>query len=185
MFFTSFSFFSYFSSNLRSLVISGNRNLRELYKASFSGIGNENALSIRILDNGLERLRAHTFKFVLFYLFVKFIFVFQNLIWKRNLLNILLFYRNAQNLRELIVEDRCYEVEANAFAGISRLDFLTLKGVCTLEAGAFQNTSRIHQLQIVDSSLTQLPKNAFVELSHVNQVRQYSLNSSIHLSFYF
>ncbi|KAF7636053.1 hypothetical protein Mgra_00004502, partial [Meloidogyne graminicola] len=87
---------------LRILVIKGNKSLRELYKTSFSGIGNEYPLSIKIMDNSLERIRAFTFK-------------------------------NVENLRELIIEERCFELETNSLATISRIDFLTLRGVCSIE----------------------------------------------------
>ena len=43
-------------------------------------------------------------------------------------------FRNAHNLRELSLEDRCVTIERDGLAAISRLDFLTLKGVCVLGA---------------------------------------------------
>ncbi|CAK5040938.1 unnamed protein product [Meloidogyne enterolobii] len=125
---------------LRVLVLKGNKGLRELYKTAFSGIGNEHPLSIKIMDNALERVRAFAFK-------------------------------NVENLRELIIEERCFELETNSLATITRVDFLTLKGVCSLEVGVFLNSSRLHQVIIVDSALSQLPKDGFAELSHLNQLQ--------------
>uniref|UniRef100_A0A915D5P7 LRRNT domain-containing protein n=1 Tax=Ditylenchus dipsaci TaxID=166011 RepID=A0A915D5P7_9BILA len=124
---------------LRLISIVHNPKLKELYKASFSGIGNQHSLIIHIKHNAIERIRAHTFK-------------------------------NANNLRELIVEDKCFEVESLAFASISKVDFLTVKGACVIEEKAFQNTSRVHNLSILDSSLDIKPKT-FAELNHVNQIQ--------------
>ncbi|KAL7075904.1 hypothetical protein ACQ4LE_004600 [Meloidogyne hapla] len=125
---------------LRVLVLKGNKGLRELYKTAFSGIGNQYPLSIKIMDNALERVRAFAFK-------------------------------NVENLRELTIEERCFELETSSLAEITRVDFLTLRGVCSLEAGVFQNSSRLHQVIIVDSALSQLPKDGFAELSHLNQLQ--------------
>lgn len=47
---------------LRFISINGNPNLRELYKASFSGIGNEHSMRIHIKNNALSRIRSLTFK---------------------------------------------------------------------------------------------------------------------------
>ncbi|KAL3120661.1 hypothetical protein niasHT_007953 [Heterodera trifolii] len=108
---------------LRLLVIRGNKSLRELHKASFSAIGNEQSLSIQIADNAIERIRSFAFK-------------------------------NAQNLRELSIEERCFELESCALGAISRLDFVTL-----------------HGLNIAASSLNKLPRNGFAELSYISQLQ--------------
>lgn len=79
-------------------------------------------------------------------------------------------FRNAHDLRELSLEDHCFEVETNAFAGVEKCDFLNIKGACLIEANAFQNSSRIYSLNIVDSSLD-LQRDTFARLYHVNQVR--------------
>lgn len=46
----------------RLIQIISNPKLQELYKATFSGIGNENAIRIIIKNNSLYRIRAMTFK---------------------------------------------------------------------------------------------------------------------------
>ncbi|KAI6240178.1 hypothetical protein M3Y99_00505400 [Aphelenchoides fujianensis] len=51
-----------------------------------------------------------------------------------------------------------------------RLDFMTLKGVCVLNADSFSNSSRIHNLNIVDSTLN-LKSGIFSKLSHVSQIQ--------------
>uniref|UniRef100_A0A914HTB7 Uncharacterized protein n=1 Tax=Globodera rostochiensis TaxID=31243 RepID=A0A914HTB7_GLORO len=75
-------------------------------------------------------------------------------------------FKNAQNLRELFVEERCFELEGCALGAISRLDFLTLHGPF-----AFQNSTLIHQLHITGSSLSKLPRNGFAELSYISQLQ--------------
>jgi hypothetical protein len=66
-----------------------------------------------------------------------FLFLFDELFVK------ILYFRNAQNLRELTIEERCFELEAAALAGISRLDFLSLKGYVT-----FTNSQKICKTRI-------------------------------------
>lgn len=58
-----FKFNLKFISILRFITINGNSNLKDLYKASFSGIGNEHSLRIHIKNNALSRIRSHTFKY--------------------------------------------------------------------------------------------------------------------------
>ncbi|CAD5222282.1 unnamed protein product [Bursaphelenchus xylophilus] len=79
-------------------------------------------------------------------------------------------FKNAHNLRELYIEDRCYTVEPNGLSSISRLDFFTLKGACVLSLNSFSNTSRVHSLSILDSTLN-LFNGIFDQLSHVNQIQ--------------
>lgn len=78
-------------------------------------------------------------------------------------------FRNLNNLRELYIDERCFQVEEHGLSGIDRLDFLTLRGVCVLGSETFANSSRIHNLLITDSTLN-LKANVFAKLSHVNQV---------------
>ncbi|KAI1729280.1 leucine rich repeats (6 copies) domain-containing protein [Ditylenchus destructor] len=80
-----------------------------------------------------------------------------------------LTFKNTNNLRELLVEDRCFEVDSFAFSAISKVDFLTIKGACSIEEKAFQNTSRVHNLNVFESSLD-IKGKTFAELNHVNQI---------------
>ncbi|KAI6188281.1 Leucine rich repeat 5-containing protein [Aphelenchoides besseyi] len=79
-------------------------------------------------------------------------------------------FKNAHNLRELHIEERCFTVESDGLSGISRLDFMTLKGVCVLNRDSFSNSSRIHNLNLIDSTLN-LRSGIFSKLSHVNQIQ--------------
>uniref|UniRef100_A0A914BYU0 Uncharacterized protein n=1 Tax=Acrobeloides nanus TaxID=290746 RepID=A0A914BYU0_9BILA len=78
-------------------------------------------------------------------------------------------FKNVHNLRELTIEDRCMKIASHAFSTLTKVDFFTLKGVCSFEEQAFSNASRIHQLHIFDSSAN-FVRNMFVQLSHVNQI---------------
>lgn len=69
----------------------------------------------------------------------------------------------------MLVEDHCFEIESWAFGSISKVDFLKIIGACFIHGFSFQNTSRIHNLDIWQSNLD-LKKNIFADLNYVNQV---------------
>ena len=83
-------------------------------------------------------------------------------------------FRNVQNLRHLSIDERCIDIDSQAFATMTKVDFITLRGLCSLSPFAFKNTSRIHSLTIFDSSFS-ISANAFNGLSHVNEVCAFNI----------
>lgn len=72
-------------------------------------------------------------------------------------------------MRELTINDECYHVGSQAFSFLQKVDFLTIKGACFIDENAFSNTSRVHNLNILDSTLD-IKHKTFAQLQHVNQV---------------
>uniref|UniRef100_A0AC34QMT9 Uncharacterized protein n=1 Tax=Panagrolaimus sp. JU765 TaxID=591449 RepID=A0AC34QMT9_9BILA len=79
-------------------------------------------------------------------------------------------FKNLNNVRELLIEDECVLFHPNSLSSISVLDFLVIKGACSLETETFSNTTRVHNLHISDSKFN-LTTRAFSGLSHVNHIQ--------------
>lgn len=81
----------------------------------------------------------------------------------------LIIFRNANNVREILIEDKCFQIDSYAFATVQKVDFLSIKGACFIHENTFYNATQIYNLNIIDSTLD-IKKMTFAQLHHVNQV---------------
>ncbi|VDK46139.1 unnamed protein product [Anisakis simplex] len=79
------------------------------------------------------------------------------------------FFRQSNHLRELSIKGNNLHIQANAFAGLTRIDFFNLIGVSSIQPLAFENVSRIHRFEISGSNLS-LTKGFLSSMSHVREI---------------
>uniref|UniRef100_A0A1I7U3M2 Recep_L_domain domain-containing protein n=1 Tax=Caenorhabditis tropicalis TaxID=1561998 RepID=A0A1I7U3M2_9PELO len=76
-------------------------------------------------------------------------------------------FRNAQNIRELIISGEELALSRHCFANINQLDFLTISGVVLIEPEIFTNSTRFHVIHVKNSQFD-IPPNTFSSLSHTS-----------------
>ncbi|CEF68653.1 Leucine rich repeat 5-containing protein [Strongyloides ratti] len=81
-------------------------------------------------------------------------------------------FKNANNIRNLKIEEKCFILQEEALGSITQIDFIYLSGLCSINQFAFTNTSRVHSFNIFNSKFSILPK-AFSFLNHVYQLSIY------------
>uniref|UniRef100_A0A7E4VLR5 LRRCT domain-containing protein n=1 Tax=Panagrellus redivivus TaxID=6233 RepID=A0A7E4VLR5_PANRE len=171
---------------LRILAITRNPKLTQIYKATFSGIGNENSLKIFINNNALTHVQPYSFKNV------------QNIreltiedecvsFGKNSLSSILKLdfavlrgvchlaaetFSNTTRVHNLHISDSNFDLVTRAFAGLTHVNHILLQNnrINTIHEDAFGGSSTIGNLQIQTNKIIHLEPRAFAATENLGSV---------------